>query len=79
MINKDIVVSSDMMIEGTHFKNSDDPKKLAQKLIRINLSDLAAMGSLPYGYILNLAVPKICDKWLKAFPAVYLLIQKNIK
>ena len=46
------------MIEGTHFKNSDDPKKLAQKLIRINLSDLAAMGSLPYGYILNLAVPK---------------------
>ena len=64
LINKDIVVSSDMMIEGTHFKNSDDPKKLAQKLIRINLSDLAAMGSLPYGYILNLAVPKICDKSL---------------
>ena len=79
LINKDIVVSSDMMIEGTHFKNSDDPKKLAQKLIRINLSDLAAMGSLPYGYILNLAVPKICDKWLKAFSAGLSVDSKKYK
>ena len=45
------------MIEGTHFKKNHDPEKLAQKLLRINLSDLAAMGSKPYGYILNLAIP----------------------
>ena len=31
-----------MMIEGTHFKKNHDPEKLAQKLLRVNLSDLAA-------------------------------------
>ncbi len=67
LLNNDLVVSSDMMIEGTHFKKNHDPEKLAQKLLRINLSDLAAMGSKPYGYILNLAMPNSSDHWLKKF------------
>ena len=51
---KKMVVSSDMMIEGKHFDKGYDPKILAMKLLRINLSDIAAMGGDPYGYLLNI-------------------------
>ena len=52
-----IVISTDMMIEKIHFFKNDPPELLARKLIRINISDLAAMGAEPYGYTLNLAIP----------------------
>jgi len=42
-----MVISSDMMIENVHFDKSDDPFCLAQKLLRVNLSDIAAMGANP--------------------------------
>ena len=60
-INKqqNMVISSDMMIEDIHFDKLDDPFCLAQKLLRVNLSDIAAMGAQPYGYILNLSIPKL--------------------
>ena len=35
-----------MMIEDKHFKKSTDPNLLAKKLVRINLSDIAAMGAV---------------------------------
>ena len=69
-INKkqNMVISSDMMIEDVHFDKLDDPFCLAQKLLRVNLSDIAAMGSKPYGYVLNLSIPKQNHKlWLKKF------------
>ena len=52
------VVSTDMMVEGTHFDKSYTPFILARKLIRVNLSDIAAMGATPYGYLLNISIPK---------------------
>ena len=55
---REMVVSTDMMIEGKHFDKSYNPKILASKLLRVNLSDLAAMGANPYGVMLNIAVPK---------------------
>ena len=62
------VISTDMMIEDKHFKKSIDPKLLAKKLIRINLSDIAAMGAVPEGIFLNIALPKSnVQDWLKAF------------
>ena len=65
---KEMVVSSDMMIEGTHFYKDEKPELIAKKLMRVNLSDLAAMGSLPYGYVLNISIPKSkTKKWLKSF------------
>ena len=65
---KKMIVSSDMMIEGKHFDKSYDPKILAMKLLRINLSDVAAMGGDPYGYLLNIGLPKKkCTVWLKRF------------
>ena len=69
-INKkqNMVISSDMMIEGIHFDRLDDPFCLAQKLLRVNLSDIAAMGAKPYGYILNLSIPRLNHKlWLRRF------------
>ena len=65
---KSMVISSDMMIEEIHFDKDYDPQILARKLLRINLSDLAAMGASPYGYILNIAIPKKNrNSWLKKF------------
>lgn len=65
---KKMIVSSDMMIEGKHFDKNYDPKILARKLLRVNLSDVAAMGAIPYGYTLNVAIPKKnYNSWLKRF------------
>jgi len=65
---KKMIVSSDMMIEGKHFDKNYDPKILARKLLRVNLSDVAAMGATPYGYTLNVAIPKKNHNvWLKRF------------
>ncbi len=65
---KKMVISTDMMIEDIHFDKFDDPFCLAQKLLRVNLSDIAAMGAKPYGYTLNLSIPKLNHKlWLKRF------------
>ena len=67
-IKKKMVISSDMMIEDIHFDKFDDPSYLAQKLLRVNLSDIAAMGAKPYGYTLNLSIPKLNHQiWLKKF------------
>lgn len=62
------VVTTDTMVEGTHFLGGTDPHALAQKLLRVNLSDLAAMGATPECYFLNLTLPKrIGEQWLHAF------------
>ena len=65
---QNLVISTDMMIEDKHFKKSIDPNLLAKKLIRINLSDIAAMGAVPDGFFLNIALPKSkVQGWLKSF------------
>ena len=65
---QNLVISTDMMIEDKHFKKSIDPNLLAKKLVRINLSDIAAMGAVPEGIFLNIALPKSnVQDWLKAF------------
>lgn len=56
------------MIEGVHFLAGDAPDLIARKLLRRNLSDLAAMGAAPLGYLLTMALPKhIDDAWLEKF------------
>ena len=67
---KNLVISTDMMIEDKHFNKSTDPNLLAKKLVRINLSDIAAMGAVPEGIFLNIALPKSkAQLWLKNFTA----------
>jgi thiamine-monophosphate kinase len=53
----DLIVSKDAMVEGVHFLSDDPPDLVARKLLRVNLSDLAAKGADPYGYFLAIAWP----------------------
>ena len=67
-----LVLSKDMMVAGVHFDAALDPKLIAQKLLRVNLSDLAAMGAKPISYLLGLSLPKSmskvdAEKWLTRF------------
>jgi thiamine-monophosphate kinase len=51
-----------------HFFSDDPPDTVARKALRVNLSDLAAKGARPLGFLLTLALPKgIGDAWLKPF------------
>ncbi len=54
----DLVVTKDAIVEGVHFLASDPLDLVARKLLRVNLSDLAAKGAEPYGYFLSVAWPK---------------------
>lgn len=66
----ELVVTTDTLIAGVHFLTDDEPGSIAAKLLRVNLSDLAAMGARPIGYTLNIALPSaIEDQWLEAFAA----------
>jgi len=51
----DLVVTKDAMVEGVHFLADDPPELIARKLLRVNLSDLAAKGAVPYSYFLATA------------------------
>ncbi len=65
---KQLVVTSDTSNRGDHFVDALPPKEAAQKCLRSNLSDLAAMGADPFCYQLNLALPKnLEDDWLAEF------------
>lgn len=48
----DLVLTKDAIIEGVHFLAEDPLDTVAQKLLRVNLSDLAAKGAEPFGYML---------------------------
>lgn len=51
----DLVITKDALVEGVHFLADDPPDLVARKLLRVNLSDLAAKGAAPYGYLLATA------------------------
>lgn len=64
----DLVVTADAMVEGVHFLPDDPPDMIARKLLRINLSDLAAMAARPIGYLLTAAWPDSRgDEWIARF------------
>ncbi|MGA7807296.1 thiamine-phosphate kinase [Bradyrhizobium sp.] len=66
---EDIVVTTDAVVEGVHFLPDDPPDAIARKALRMNLSDLAAKGADPAGFVLTLALHKADDAWLAAFAA----------
>src|SRR5690606_10255404 len=73
----DLVVTTDAMIEGIHFLKADGAERIARKLLRVNLSDLAAKGAEPIGYQLVLGLPQPVDEaWIAAFAAGLAMDQK---
>jgi thiamine-monophosphate kinase len=65
----DIVVTTDAIVEGVHFLPDDPPDTIARKALRVNLSDLAAKGAIPAGFVLTLALRQADEAWLKPFAA----------
>jgi thiamine-monophosphate kinase len=64
---EDIVVTTDAIVEGVHFLPDDPPDTIARKALRVNLSDLAAKGARPAGFVLTLALRDAGEKWLAPF------------
>ncbi len=63
-----LVATTDTVIAGVHFLNQDPPDLVARKALRVNLSDLAAMGAEPLGYLLVTALTASIDEdWIRRF------------
>ena len=66
----DLVLTTDGVIAGVHFFPDDPPQHdLARKVLRMNLSDLAAKGAKPVGFShsRSLYQPSIEENWLAEF------------
>ena len=65
----DIVVTTDAIVEGVHFLPDDPSDTVARKALRVNLSDLAAKGATPAGFVLTLVLRSAAEAWLRPFAA----------
>ncbi|MCO6417007.1 thiamine-phosphate kinase [Siccirubricoccus sp. KC 17139] len=67
---RQLVLAADAMVAGVHFLPEDPPEEIGRKLLRVNLSDLAAMGAVPLGYLMTTALPPgTPEAWLAGFVA----------
>jgi thiamine-monophosphate kinase len=67
---RQLVVTADAIVAGVHYLPDDPPELVARKLLRVNLSDLAAMGAQPLHYVLTTALaPEVGPEWLAGFAA----------
>ena len=65
---RDLALTVDALVAGVHFFADDPPERIAAKALRVNLSDLAAKGATPLGFLLALAMPgAVSPEWLEAF------------
>ncbi len=67
---RELVMTADAMVEGVHFLPGTAASLVARKLMRVNLSDLAAMGAAALGYLVTISVPRAFgDDWFAGFAA----------
>ncbi|MDE2579326.1 MAG: thiamine-phosphate kinase [Hyphomicrobiales bacterium] len=65
---RDLVLTKDALVAGVHFFPEDAPDDIARKALRVNLSDLAAKGARPEGFLLALALPAdFSESWIARF------------
>nr|WP_245214390.1 thiamine-phosphate kinase [Pararoseomonas indoligenes] len=65
---RELVLAADAMVEGVHYLPDDPPETVGRKLLRVNLSDLAAMGAEPLAYLMTTALPRgTPPDWLAGF------------
>jgi thiamine-monophosphate kinase len=64
---KQLVVTTDTLVEGVHFFPGADPADVGHKALAVNLSDLAAMSAEPAWFLLNIVLPAIDEAWLHEF------------
>ena len=64
----EVAISVDTLIADIHFFKNDPPKQIAQKVLRVNLSDLASSGAEPKFYFLAMSLPStIGMDWIEQF------------
>ena len=67
---RELVLTADAMVAGVHFLPDDPPDLVGRKLLRVNLSDLAAKGATPLGYLMTVSTPRTTpDAWFAGFAA----------
>ncbi|QEI14231.1 thiamine-phosphate kinase [Cellvibrio japonicus] len=64
---KQLAVSVDTLVSGVHFPEGAEPALIAERALRTNLSDLAAMGAEPLWFTLALTLPQAEEQWLREF------------
>lgn len=74
---KDLVVTTDLLLSGRHFRPDADPQQLGHKALAVNLSDIAAMGATPRWATLALAVPRADARWLGAFSKGFMRLARR--
>src|ERR1700760_4847147 len=66
----ELVLTVDAMVAGVHFLPDDPPELVGRKLLRVNLSDLAAKGATAIGYLMTVSTPKdTAEAWFAGFAA----------
>ena len=67
---RELVLTVDAMVAGVHFLPDDPPDLVGRKLLRVNLSDLAAKGATPLCYLMTVSTPRgTPDAWYAGFAA----------
>jgi thiamine-monophosphate kinase len=67
---RELVLTADAMVAGVHFLPEDPANLVGRKLLRVNLSDLAAKGATPLGYLMTVSAPRDTqDAWFAGFAA----------
>lgn len=73
----ELALTTDMLVEGTHFLPDAEPRSLGHKALAVNLSDLAAMGAAPRWALLALALPAADAAWLEPFSAGFFALAER--
>ncbi len=63
----ELVISTDMLVSGTHFLPDTNPEDLGWKTLAVNVSDMAAMGAQPRWALLAAALPAATESWIEKF------------
>jgi thiamine-monophosphate kinase len=64
---QELVVATDLLVEGTHFLKQADPFDIGWKALAVNVSDMAAMGATPRWATLAAVLPAPTFAWMEAF------------
>jgi thiamine-monophosphate kinase len=67
---REMVLTVDAMVGGVHFLPDDPPDLIGRKLLRVNISDIAAKGAVPLAYLMTVSAPKSTpEEWFAGFAA----------
>lgn len=65
--DRQLAVSVDTLVAGVHFPIDAEADAIAERALRVNLSDLAAMGAEPLWFTLALTLPAVDADWVRKF------------